>query len=214
MSIASKALFGGALMAAGVTANAQSFNFLDSGVGGASPSFASLVDVRSGESAYAAAPDSLSISLSSANGADLSTTQSANELRIDGVWDGTGSSPYNAFAGGRLQQFFNITADAILRVTWDASSTDGFAQSFVLDNGAGTTLFSFDGLADPSTGSVDIPLVAGVEYGAVLAFDNSGFEAFFEVPGQASFISAELIPAPSSLALLGLGGLAAARRRR
>ncbi|MGP1273154.1 MAG: PEP-CTERM sorting domain-containing protein [Phycisphaerales bacterium] len=215
MHMASKALFGGALMTAGVV-NAQSFNFLDSGVGGAYPSFAYLNDTRSGESSIAYAPASLSIGLTTVNGGTLSTTQSSNELRIDGVWDGTDTGGFgNLYAGGRLQQFFTITADAVLRITWDTSSTDGFTQSFVINNADGSVLFSYDGLGgDPVTGSVDVPLVAGPEYGAVLAFDNLGFNAFFEVPNVPAFISMELIPAPSSLALVGLGGLAAARRRR
>ncbi|MEM8756937.1 MAG: PEP-CTERM sorting domain-containing protein [Planctomycetota bacterium] len=222
----SKALFGGALMTAGVAANAQSFNFLDTSVDGYYPSFAYIVDTRDaygpGALQAAYAPDSLDLSLTSANGLSLSTSQDSNTLTIAGTWDGTDPYGYgNAYGGGLIQQFFTTDVDAILRLSWDVTSTDLFATAAVIEDEFGTVLVSLDilGGVDPAAGSIDIPLDAGTVYNGQLLMGTPGFFGgltfpFFEVPGQEAFLTFELIPAPSSLALLGMGGLAAARRRR
>lgn len=73
---------------------------------------------------------------------------------------------------------------------------------------------TFDG---PTSGffSTDLPGTAPYE-GAIVTLMITGSAGFFtsDFSGVSTQVAGEVIPAPASLALLGLGGLAAARRRR
>ncbi|MEM9167672.1 MAG: PEP-CTERM sorting domain-containing protein [Planctomycetota bacterium] len=215
-----KALFGGALMSAGMVANAQTFNFLDTDVTGSFNSYSYLVDVNDGGYGYTnsilVAPAALSQSRS--GDTDLNIVQSSNLLRVDGTWSGNPANPYG-YAGASLQQFFTTSADAVLRVSWDVSGTDAYAGAFIIEDASGSVLFQFDGLGgDPLAGTVDVPVSAGTTYAAILQLGTPGFFTQLTSPflfnTDTQFIQAALIPAPASLALLGLGGLAATRRRR
>jgi hypothetical protein len=221
MKMYQKALFGGALMAAGMTANAQSFLIADDGqlndaygVPQTYPSFAYSLNSDTGnyDIAYAAGGAIADTSLSDA-GLDLSTSVSSNELRVDGEWDGNTAYGSRGFGTAVIQAFFQVDQAAPLELEWDTSSTDGFVSSFILTAPDGSVLLDFDGFVDPATGLESVNLSPGVDYTAILSFSN-GFPAFFTVPNEPSFISATLIPSPGAAGLLGLAGLAAVRRRR
>ncbi|MEO1128449.1 MAG: hypothetical protein AAFX05_01940 [Planctomycetota bacterium] len=215
MKNAKACLFGGALLSAGLTANAQTFiyNDLDSTMSYSSFAYSTAYG---GALDVAYAPDSLA-TYSSGYAAPTGTTtvsthQDPTSFGIDASWDGGGYLGYG-YGGGLIQQFFSVSEDAVLRLTWDLTGTDGYALSIVAED-PGTTLFVLDPLfGDPLSGSVDIPVEAGVDYAGVLALVN-GFFPFILEPDTPQFITAELIPAPGAAGVLALGGIAATRRRR
>lgn len=213
------ALFGGALMAAGMSANAQSFIYLDSGLGGAYPSFAQSVAYGGfGDVAYA--PDPLNTMDSAYNAytgtTTMSTTQTANNMTASGSWDGSGVLGYG-YGIAQFQQFFMVGSnDLELLIEWDVSGTDAYASSIVLETAGGTTVFAFDPLfgGDPLVGSATVPLQAGVEYAYLGGLVAGGAGPFIFSSTDTQFVSATLIPAPGAAGLLGIAGLAATRRRR
>jgi len=218
----SKALFGGALLAAGMTANAQTFSFLDSGSYGGT-AFGSFAQVYAGyytaspysygftdyNAAYSAYGDDLNIStFSAAGGTTTSTTRNSTTLRFESTWDGVTND--GGFFGGTFQQFFTVDQDATLQLSWDMSNTDFFGPPgfFTIFSG-GALISDLDVTAANPTGTFDIALTAGTEYGIVLVGGSP-----FSFDGGTKFLQAELLPAPGTAALMGLGGLAATRRRR
>ena len=224
MKVSKTALFGGAIMAAGIaqTAAAQTMTLQDSGTYAGS-TFYSFSRVSS-FIAYGGSGATNTISNYTSPGADLDQNLNYNGLdvnavnnntvlRIDSTWDGTGGfytfgGYYAGYGGAFLQQFFTVDSDATLRITWDVTDTDSFGDNiFVIEDGVAIENF------DPGTagsGTLDIAATAGVEYG--INFDIEG--PFFFTPGTTSFIQLEVIPAPGTAALAGLAGLAAVRRRR
>ena len=221
MQISKKYLFGGALMAAGMVANAQTFNYQDTSSDGSYNSFAS-VQAYGGALSQAVAPAPLNTSSTGTTGltgtTTVSTFQNPSAFGINGVWQGGGSLGYG-YGGGLIQQFFTVSQNAVLRIDWDVTGTDAYIGSIVFEDVvAGAVLFELsplDGIGGLS-GSVDIPVSAGTEYGAILALQDifaTNFAPFY-FNGQTQFITATLIPAPGAAGLLGLAGLAAVRRRR
>ena len=221
MQISKTALFGGALMAAGISstanvASAQSMLLQDSGAYGTS-TFYSFSRVRaygafglgnySNISNYATPGADLTQSIS-AYGTTANAISNSQLLRVDGTWDGTSTPLGYGYGGGFLQQFWTMSDDAVLRITWDVTDTDSFGDIiFFIDNGANT--INIDPGTD-GTGSIDIAVTTGVEYGINIGMD----EVFLLSAGVTSFIQLEVIPAPGAAALASLAGLAAVRRRR
>ena len=93
-------------------------------------------------------------------------------------------------------------------------------------SGLGSAIGSFQiQIAAGSFGAIDLSLIAGTPYTLETAFGNNqqppvggAFDFMNDTePGNNLILngaSINIVPAPSSLALLGLGGLAASRRRR
>jgi MYXO-CTERM domain-containing protein len=108
-------------------------------------------------------------------------------------------------SGGSIQ-FFDVLKNPILRIDFTGASlsnilgvgaSDFLAQNVVF---SGTLVSSLPALTDESFGfSFANPIVTDAQHYTVTAAFTS---------------SATVTPAPASLAVLGLGGLLAARRRR
>lgn len=209
-----KALFGGALMAAGMTANAQTFIYNATDTTGTYQSFA-YSDAYGGtvDISYASgALNTSSTGTSILGTTTVSTSQTANSMRVDGQWDGTGPYGYG-YGGSFIQQFFQVSANADLVIEWDFSGTDNYAFALVLEDPSFGLVFELDGLGgDPSSGSTTISLTAGTDYAVNFGLVDGFLPFFFSTENQ--FISMTLVPAPGAIAVLGLGGLVATRRRR
>jgi len=215
-------LFGGALFAAGLTAQAQNFvysaNSVYSGAYGTYPSFNYvLTDVVYGTYAYQAGQATATSYGYNYYFGGLTGTASAgaDTMRIEMEWDGTGAYGYG-YGGGRVQQFFQVDQDCTMTIAWDTTGTDGYNFSIYGTDGAGalTAISVFDGLSgDPLSGSVDVNLTAGQDYFVILALDN-GFNPYFLTTGQQWIQASLAVPAPGAMGVLGLAGLVATRRRR
>ena len=214
MQTTSKALFGGALLAAGVSANAQTFMFEDTGAYNGNP-FTSFSYVYASDgfgfnqNATATAPDDLNLSVT-AYGTTATVSRTPNSFGVSAIWDGTPTSLGNyGFGAAVIQQFFEVTEPLEVVVTWDLRDTDFFGNViFLIDNGANTIDVSID--AATPTGSLSFDVLPGVDYGLQL---DLGLPFLFAAD-QTAFINAELIPTPGAAGVLGLAGLAAVRRRR
>lgn len=73
-------------------------------------------------------------------------------MRMETAWAGSGSYGY---AGGRVQQLFQVDMDCLLTVEWDVSGTDSytFVTAGTDDASGQTTLASFQGSSDPLVGT-------------------------------------------------------------
>ncbi len=187
-------LFGGALLAAGLTAGAAGDfvigsqpggNYVGAYFGGFIPfSINGFYDETAFGTGYAHAQGSaLSISAYGYSVVDLAYTIHFNPIP------------------------FQVDADTLATVSWDfTGDTDGpggaFIDSFISVDGPGGNL-AFGDLFNP-VGSVIINLVVGEQY--------SFFGTALATGGISEF--SIVIPAPGGAALLGLAGFATRRRRR
>lgn len=186
-----KCLFGGALLAAGMSASANAqFSFSYSYVlvgayayGVSGPSYDQFVGAGFW-SVAASEPGALATS-------DGTATLFEVRARAD---QGSGAFSYDFFS------YFTVGSDTVATANWDLNNA-GFFIIDDLTNGVNLlTQFSV------SAGSAPIALEAGTQYrlaGGVFQFSGTG-EAFAQL----------VIPAPASAGLLALAGLAATRRRR
>lgn len=186
-----KCLFGGALLAAGMTASASAqFNFSYSYVlvgayayGVSGPSYDQFVGAGFW-SVAAAEPGALATSDGTATLFDV-------RARADA---GSGAFSYDFIS------YFTVGSDTVATASWNLSNS-GF---YIIDNLTdGVNLLAQFSV---SSGSAPIALEAGKQYslaGGVFQTDGTG-EGFAQL----------LIPAPASASLLALAGLAATRRRR
>lgn len=97
--------------------------------------------------------------------------------------------------------FSDVVGDGVLSVSFESSSGAGSSASMVVD-AAGTYSFGFD---DAGFSMVDFSDIDRVTV-TLMASADSDF--------RITSFTREAVPTPSSLALLGLGGLCATRRRR
>ena len=220
MSFTKSCLFGGALLTAGMTANAQQFIINANDSTGAYPSFAQSQangdPAPYGDYVYAPAPlNTSSTAYTAAYGTNtFSTSETSNTLRAEAIWDGAGSAGFG-YGFNNIQAFFQVSQDADLVLSWDVSGTDGFVSAIVIEDASGTTLLDVDPLAgDALSGSETVSLTAGTDYAFIGGMTNGGFGPFIEVANETQFIQAQLVPAPGAMGLLGVAGLAATRRRR
>ncbi len=210
MQNVTKTLFGGALMAAGMTAHAQTFIYQDSSSDNAYSSIAYSY-AYGGAYDFAARPAALNTFSSGflpvTGTTTMSTSQTSTSMGVSASWAGDGSY---GFGGGNanLVQFFEVSADGSINVSWDVSGTDGWGFAFI-DVYNGANLFLWDGIGgDPLTGSVDVPVTAGTEYGIRIYV----FPYIYDANSTKSVVAT--IPSAGSVAVLGLAGLTATRRRR
>ena len=220
MSFTKSCLFGGALLTAGMTANAQQFIINTTDSTGAYPTFAQSAaegdPAPYGDYVYAPSPlNTSSTAYTAANGTStFSTSETSNTLRAEASWDGTGSAGYG-YGFNNIQAFFQVSQDADLVLSWDVSGTDGFVSAFVIEDVSGATLLDVDPLGgDALSGSETVSLTAGTDYAFIGGMTNSGFGPFITTANETQFIQAQLVPAPGAMGLLGVAGLAATRRRR
>ena len=211
-------LFGGALMAAGMSAQAQSFIYADTDTTATYSSFAySAAYGGALDVAYRPASlDTFSYGYSYyTGGTTMTTSQTATSMGTTGSWDGYGYLGYG-YGTSVMQQYFQVSADAQLLIEWDVSGTDGYAGTVVFEDISGTPLFVWSGLTDPLSGSALVDVYAGVDYGLLFGLYDvaSGFGPYIFSSTETQYINVTLVPAPGAAMLLGLGGLATTRRRR
>ena len=114
----------------------------------------------------------------------------------------SGSHPLASIGAGQID-FFDNTSALIMSVSWDAASLTSFgfgASQFAAQN------VSFSGPAIP-IGFTDQSFA--FSFANVINNPTNG-----SFTATASFTSSATIPAPGALALIGMGGLVAGRRRR
>ena len=108
--------------------------------------------------------------------------------------------------------YFTVAEDWEVTLSWDM--TDQFS-GFGLGGGMallenGTIINSVTG--DGVTGSLNVTLLAGASY--QLTMNAAIVGSAFGATGGTTWVHMEKVPAPGALALLGLAGVAGARRRR
>ncbi len=189
-------LFGGALLAAGIgatTANAQfEFSYSDVSVGAVEYD----IGVPSEDTFTGAGFWDIT---ATAPGAYASNKSSPFIFHAF-----TGSEPGSAAASYDIISYFTVATETLGTASWDITDAGGLGFWLIVNITDGIPLLD---ISSPTVGFAPIPLLPGKMYGMTgIAFsDGAGGEAFLEL-----FIT----PAPSSVALLGLAGLVATRRRR
>lgn len=161
---------------------------------------------------------------------DLSTTNSVTINATSGLAS-TSASASN-FTGYLLANFFNNAGSpagftaGTGNLTTFANASDGTPSLFQGSSSTGLNIWSFStattvtvtGGQQAFTGSATWSLSAA-QYAEFLSASTSG-DIYFgadtddDIGGATNIGTYRVVPAPSALALLGLGGLATARRRR
>lgn len=139
--------------------------------------------------------------------ADGSASGSISSTMLMASADATNNYDYFGFAFGDAYGYLSVTEDAAVNLAWDftAEGAGGpLGEIQIVDwSSGGVLVFA----SDPFTaGTATVALAAGTNYG-ILVRANAG-------PGGTAFASAELVPTPGAMGLLGAAGLLAVRRRR
>ncbi|MFG0326899.1 MAG: PEP-CTERM sorting domain-containing protein [Phycisphaerales bacterium JB037] len=200
-------LFGGTLVAAGLTGTASaqaefSIAYVYSAIVSTSTaSFGSDSD----NATFFSGPFSLSAAFRDGSALALG---SASEFRVEAA-DGDEI----ATSTGQIRDMeFTVTESTVALLTWDASTTYASGLLVLRDLSTNTPLVDLNlGPNQSAGGLLNIPLTAGVFY--ELTFSIQTGQVSSGDSASSGFISL-VVPAPSSAALLGLGGLLATRRRR
>ena len=205
-------LFGGALLAAGLTGTASAqFQSITT----ANEDFFGNLNPGGFAYAYNYTGGAYSYGLTAAAGEDsftaLAGNGSATATHTSSLIGGFISNPdSDTFAEFDLVVSFTMGAVSDVTAAWDVENNNVISvQVFDLVNTTtGSTVFSFSPVNGPFSGTQALSLTAGDSYTATLQL--AGFQDF---PGD-SFFSLTAVPTPGTLALLPLGGLLASRRRR
>ena len=210
-----KCLFGGAMFAAGIAAqaNAQQFNIEVGPYGIAALAYSYQFSYNTYASDYQLAygafvPQYATTTLDGVTGTAM-VTNTTIASSASGQTPGQPNDQFNlAYA------YFNVDPGVTLDIEWDFSALSvspffGFGGVIqVLNLDSGIVEFAVDqALGDPLTGSMNFDPVDGASYRAAV---NVG--GFF-TGGEAS-ASITTVPTPAGATLLAMGGFMAARRRR
>ncbi|MEM1186436.1 MAG: PEP-CTERM sorting domain-containing protein [Planctomycetota bacterium] len=205
-----KTLFGGALLTAGVVANAAAQEFT---LPGNVPPYADTyvqgtvydyytVGTLTGDSTNGGFPDSYAINSSSG-----STLANITVNSLSAYASGAGNTDFLGFSSAISYVYVSVTLSAALEMAWDFTQEAGFAPAGLIRitdwSAGGVTVFE---TAADSAGTDSFNLTAGNVYG-ILLIASAGQEG-------TGFAEANLVPSPGSLGLIGLAGIAAVRRRR
>lgn len=204
------ALFGGALTAAGLSAQAApSWDFTDSpymvglqagvlfGGGQAGPDYVSITYLTPGFYGF-----------STPDGGTAEASISNTDFTISAASSGDGFS-----SGGNIVAFFTVSAPTLAEWSWSVGGSAGVSGGGILIDEFNDATGRFERVFEASgpTPSVSVDsgtlwLETGVVYAATVSVrDSEGLS------GSASF---RAIPAPGAVGVLALAGIAAARRRR
>ena len=211
MNKTSKTLFGGALLSAGMVANANAQSFT---LPGNIPPYADTfltgivydyytIGQLGGQSVNGGFGDSYSVSSAYGN-----ASSSITSTQLSASSDGFGNTDLS-FGGAYANAYgyLSVDQDASLDLAWDFTGEGSFGplgRIQIVDWSAGGVLV-FETTAF-SAGTNSVSLFAGTNYGILVQATSAA--------DTSAFATATLVPAPASVALLGLGGLAAVRRRR
>ncbi len=183
------------------------------GLATASPFFSTSQTATEIYSAPAGAVATITVDLSGINSWDLAGSSFNETLSVSLGGD------YLVVGLG-----WNVTIQTVGE-SWRSEATIGFLDSSIglqlapgTDNSSGTSTYSSGGILDLASLDPTFPFFVGADGNLDLEF----FESFDDVTGeidatyhQGSSLQIQyVVPAPGALAMLGLGGLVAGRRRR
>ncbi len=209
MKTTTKCLFGGALMAAGMgNAMAQEFTlpgnippYADTLVQAYVYDFYTIGNVG-GYNLNGGFGDSYSVSTAYGAGSASITSTSLSAMS-----NGIGNTDYLGGAFAQAYGYLSVTMDAVLNLAWDFTGEGGFGPlgeiSIVDWTNGGVEIFGTDAF---TAGTASVNLMAGINYGINVVATSA--------PDTSAFASANLVPAPGVMGLIGAAGLVATRRRR
>ncbi len=211
MSSSRACLFGGTLLAAGLTSPALGQEFVIGDVfsgffanvpGANAYVYAYGSDMVDAQTGPASGPQSVAASL---GGQPASITLGANEMVAQTSRDAAGF-----FTSFSATTSFQLTQDAEVFLEWavdeDLTQSNRVFQILGPDSGV---IFDYISTATPGAGTGSVNLLAGVDYTLITTGDT-----FNGNDTTALFFSATVVPAPGAAALFCLGGAATLRRRR
>jgi len=165
----------------------------------------------------------LEVDLSVANSITITATNGLSDVTVTG----------STFTGALLADFFTgaggagfVDSGGVGTLTSAANASDGSPGIFNSSGNFGLNIWAWtaDSDSDFTAGSVAFAgsatwAVDAVDYADMLAGNTSGNIYFAadtddDIPSARILGTWNVVPAPSALALLGLGGIAAGRRRR
>ena len=132
----------------------------------------------------------------------------ANDTAFGGFMDVTGDNGYATVSAHTNRVRVSETTEVLFEWDKQSSNVDFVGGMLIFDDAAGADLFQ---PLSGTSGSVVLTLEAGQNYGMLWRMS-----AVFQEPGDYAnlFLNISIVPAPSGLALLGMGGLGLTRRRR
>lgn len=199
-------LFGGAWLAAGLSAQPQNFIYHDSDPSGVLDSYV-LVMCEGGPSLIAYRPQPLTLH---ASGSDpehgqttMKTSQTPVAMRAEGGWDGAGTAGYG-YGLTTLTQYFELLNDATMLIEWDVSGSNGKAGVALVNAQTQEPVYLWGPheFGDPPTGSVEIQLLGETDYALAFGLYNifASGGGFALTSTQPKYVNVRMLAVPCSLA--------------